>query len=280
MALTPGVGEDPPKKYEAFTNRDYHQLHLAIEKLANTQLGIHAEPFNADQLAGLFCPPEHLVALRHVYKIESRDNASGIIYVDLMSVLPMDEPIFDERDAQCIPKKATLSIYFHRDSMQNGFITPKTVFGTGTAPLTTFTGMILEDREAFCNVASAMLRTAGEWAVVKWVLAKLQYSMRTPQQMRYVWPAIYQLAQLANLKMAADLAKSSLRSGINAVPDRECGGFIRPTYDIVANSALVGTKTEFINRYITGQLRLWNCEFEIMVPGGDAGTQWITINGI
>lgn len=268
--------DNKPSPPEAFSGRDVHKIRQAIERLAKTQLGAISDPFTGDELAGLFVPSNLLKSLREVYRIESRENAYGSITIDLPSVLrePFEAPFAEP--AACIVKSAKLNVNFHRDGTPDGFMTPSPIFGAVNKPVLDLLGNPdSELRGRFEQQMLLMVRVMGEWACVKWVFEKLQNSVRTPQQMRYVWPAIYPLAVEAKLKDAHLLAHSSSRSGLNASPAPECREYLKPTYEIVANSVLLGHKTEFYNRYSTGQLRV-NCVFELLNKDGT----WFSINDI
>jgi len=248
-------------------------MQRTVERMAHTQLGIAMEPFTMDELARLFVPKEYLSSLQLTYRLHNDYEAHGEIYVSMKHMLTGTLEVFEERDALCVPLNATLFIKFNRkEDGDGGFVTPDPVFGTQQHPMQRLLGPCLrpstpEDQqlaERFVDMCALSLRVAGEWAMVNWVMTRLQNSLRTPQQMRYVWPAVHTIAKAAGLSVADELAQPSARAGTNAVPARMTLPFLKPTYDVVARSVLLGDKAAtYANRYRAGQLRIMTSQFEI-----------------
>lgn len=251
---------DATKKPEprAFSGNDYFKLQGAIEKLAETQLGVLMDPLTADDLTLLFVPDEYRRPLKTVYKIESMDKAKGEIFLDLASVENFADTTRqlypDDKNARTNITKAILRIYFNRDFMPEGFITPTPVFGTRERPITKLQLAPETLVRRFNAEVEQLLYTACEWAMVKWTLQKLQNSVRSPPQVRYIWPAIQTLAKVAGLEM--DLTAPSLRAGMNARPDPACANYLRGTNDTVANSVLLGVDETYRERFRRGDIRI------------------------
>jgi hypothetical protein len=254
----------PPPK--AFSGNDFYRMEQAVEKLMITQLGSMQEHFTAADLRLLFVPHEHRRALDHVYRIEEPSHARGEIWLDLTAVLPIDctydKALFDDPQAPAAVKKAVIRLYFQRDFEPEGFVTPTPVFGTRQKPIRSLQGEpppLLRDR--FLENAMLLLRLTAEWSMVRWSMGELQNSLRTPQQMRYVWPATYNIAQTAGLKM--DLSTPSSRAGFNAVPSQDVRGYLRETNDVVARSVLMGVNDEYIERYTRKDIIVSNVSIEL-----------------
>jgi hypothetical protein len=254
----------PPPK--AFGYREYNSMERAVEKMMLTQLGAMQEHFTAADLRLLFVPHEHRKALDHVYRIEEPSRARGEIWLDLMALLPVDctydSALFDDPQAPAAVKKAVIRLYFQRDFEPEGFITPRPVFGTRETPIRSLQGsppLLLQNR--FLDNAVLLLKLTAEWTVVRWSMHELQNSLRTPQQVRYVWPATYNIAQSAGLKM--DLSTPSSRAGFNAVPSQDVRGYLRETNDVVARSVLMGINDEYIERYNRKDIIVSNVTIEL-----------------
>src|SRR5262245_3798739 len=257
--VTPGVpmADEPKAPPRAFSGNDLYRLLGAIEALAETQLGVLMDPFTGDELKELFVPRQYREALCTVYDLQDTANACGEIWLDLASVrnkVDTTRAIYDDRNATIGIQKAALRIYFHRDFMPNGFVTPKPLFGMREQPRQQLqlAGEVLEGR--FCRQAEQLLYTAIEWAMVKWTMQKLQTSIRTPPQVRYIWPAIQTLAKVAKLEM--DLTAPSARAGMNARPDPAVAPYLRGTNDTVANSVLLGVDETYRDRFKRGDIRV------------------------
>ena len=258
--------QNKPKEPRAFNGSDIRKLRQAVVDLRDTQLGALMQPFTSPELQELFCPKDYRASLQLVYKLESRIEARGEIYLDLRQLIRETGNknwLFDEdRQAFSNVNRAVMKLYFHRDIMPDGFVTPTPVFGELGTPVTIYKGSVNEVmRKVFADRAQAMLRCTGEWLFVLWVLQKLQNSVRTPPQVRYVWPAIQTLSKVAGLEM--DLTQASVRAGLNAVPDPECAPFLRATNDIVANSVLLGTNNELMLRYRRNEMFIADVGFSL-----------------
>lgn len=264
MSMTSENKQKAPPR--AFNSNDLRKLRQAATDLRDTQLGALMEPFTADELIRLFCPKAYRDALRLVYKIESRIQAYGNIYLDLTKLMPSldnNDWLFpDDAFAYSKPTKAVLKFYLHRDNMPDGFITPEPVFGDVLKPVQTYKGdPDMDLRGDFAMRAERLLRCAGEWMFVMWVLQKLQESVRTPPQVRYVWPAIQTLAKVGELDM--DLTQTSVRAGLNATPDPEIAPYMRATNDVIANAVLLGVKNELMTRYRRNEMVIVDSAFSL-----------------
>lgn len=265
------------KSPQAFTWVDVRSIETAIKGTAWHHLGLFAEPFTMPQLADLFCPHQYLSALRTVYDIEEPGRACGEIVIDCAGL--MTDNIFEaDGDPYCKCASAVLRICFDRASNPGGFVTPTPIFGSRTKPLgTAFLGLLRSDAyEIFVEEVRQLIRLMGRWSMVLWTFNQLQTSVRSPHQMRYVWPAIYTLATQAKLPMAPSLANASARAGMNANPDARCKPFLRPTYEVVANSVLLEPDKAMIKRWNEGQVSLISCNFTIFpTQGSSIGVQGI-----
>lgn len=252
-------------KPQVFNGNEYYKIISAIEKIAQTQFGALQEPLTGDDLKLLFVPYEYRKGLSLVYEIEDTSRARGEIWIDLMALLPLhktyDGSIFMEPEARASIKKAVMRIYFHRDFLHNGFVTPTPLFGTRRSPIRELQEAPPRLREHFLENAGLLAQIASEWTMVRWVVHHLQNSLRTPQQMRYVWPATYNLAQTAELKM--DLSTPSARAGMNAVAPQVVRPYLRETNDVVARSVLLGVNDEYITRYNRKDIMITDIEIEL-----------------
>ena len=247
-----GGDDDNKSPPQAFTLRDLKKLRAKIADLRATQLGSLNEPFTVDDLKLLFVPYEHREALCHVYNIEEENKAHGEIYFDLPRMCVEDIKVFDFNEATSSISTGVMRIYFHRHNAPEGFITPTTIFGTRQRPI----GDLLLPPPLlvrhFKDHTVQYLQTAFQWQLVDWVLIKLQNSLRTPQQVRYVWPAIHTLSRMAELDL--DLTMPSQRAGMGARPDPMALPYLRSTNDVVSNSVLLGVRPDLINVHNSSQL--------------------------
>ena len=266
----------PPR---ALTWSDYNRVTNTIQETAHQQLGLFAEPFDMKELADLFCPPSMLASLRQVYDIEDPYQARGQIHVDCASMVA-GEQIFDDDDltARCECTRAVLRIRFDREKNPGGFVTPTPVFGDFHKPVDcNFKGPCATDaHQKFTEEVQHLIKIMGRWSMVNWTLQQLQGSLRSPSQMRYVWPAIYTLASKGELTLAREIVTASARAGMNANPSSECKPFLRPTNDVVVHSVLMEQDEDMIRRWSQGQLNLLSCTFNIYPMQGSP----ITINGL
>jgi hypothetical protein len=253
----------------AFTGRDYNKMRHAIDRLGYTMMGIHSDQaYTNDDLALMFVPPYMLDALRLVYQIETDSNASGKLYLDLTKVMPMETTNLLDDEVECYCTSAVLQFEFDREKTPGGFITPRPVFGSVYEPMALFKGAqghyVGEIRSRLLDQMAELLRVSAHWSAVYWMFDQLQDSMRTPQQMRYVWPATYALATTAKLDMAASLSSASTRAAGNAVIPVHVSDFLKPTYEIVSNAALMqGPNEEHIKRWREGPMTLHNLKFKM-----------------
>jgi hypothetical protein len=249
---------------KVFTAGEYFKFTNALEKMAQTQMGALQEHYDGDELAQLFVPEVLRKTLTTVYDIEETSRARGEVWLNLINKGASLSALFDEPNAKVVWKRATMRVYFYRDTTPNGFITPTPLFGTRQAPIGELAGKPPEWlRQRFLENAELLLRVASQWTMVKWVVHHLQHSLRTPQQMRYVWPSTYTIAQSAGLDM--DLSVPSSRAGFNAVPAQIVRPYLRETNDVVARSVLMGINEEYIARYNQKHLMITNVEMEL--PG-------------
>jgi len=232
------------QKLPCFNGNEWAQFQNAMEKMYLTQHGALQETLTGEELVRLFVPPEFRKGLMLVYEIEETSRARGEIWIDVTRMIKTR--IFDDAAARAEITKATVRVYFHRDFVKDGFVTPTPLFGTRQSPITL--GPATNDVEGkFADNVELLVQITAEWTMVRWAAAQLQNSLRTPQQMRYVWPATYNIAQAAGLKM--DLSTPSSRAGINAIPAPVVRPFLRETNDVVARSTLMGVNNEYITRY-------------------------------
>jgi len=250
---------DKPKPAPtAFNGSEYVLFQRALEKMYLTQHGALQESFKGDELVRLFVPPEYRKGLMLVYEIEETSRARGEIWIDATSWV--DGPVFDDPLAKARITQCTVRVYFHRDFVPDGFVTPTPLFGTRSRPIKlTFPTNDVEGK--FTDNVGLLARITAEWTMVRWAAAQLQQSLRTPQQMRYVWPATYNIAQSAGLKM--DLSTPSSRAGINAIPSPVVRPFLRETNDVVARSTLMGINDEYIARYNRHDMKIADLTLEI-----------------
>jgi hypothetical protein len=189
----------------------------------------------------------------------------GTVYVDLMRILPHQTCVFGNASmATCIPSKLILRAHWTYDTLPDGFITTEPTCGEHNDPCHHLNGRPPDElRDKFVGMAEQMVRVGGEWATVKWVLQTLQNKLHTPQQMRYVWPAIYTLATAAKLDIAESLSQASSRAGTNAAVPKEVLPYIKPSYEVVSRSVLLGADGDQAKRYRDGQIRLVSLDYEL-----------------
>jgi len=266
------IGSSDGKKIAAFTGDSYYKINNAITDLAYVNLGVLADPWSADELAELFCPPDLLKSVRQIYSVEEPHSAVGEIYIDLMKIIPVQQEVFpDTLQARVTPEKLVMRLHFDRETMPDGFITPKPVFGGYNAPVWQFKGPAPSElKERFIYQMQEMINAAGRWSMVRWVMNHLQNTVRTPQQARYIWPAIYTLASTGKIRDYQNLAEPSSRAALNAVVDPIVAPYLKPTYEVVANSVLLGVQDAHSSRYRNGQICFSQINFKAHPPNHES----------
>jgi hypothetical protein len=262
---------DDQREIAAFSGNDIYKLYNAITELAYVNLGVLADPWSSVELAELFCPPDLLRSATQIYSVEEKSQACGEIYIDLMKLMPNIPSMYAEYpNAVVVPSKLIMRLHFDRDTMPDGFITPKTVFGSYNDGIYQFNGSAPSElKERFIHQMHEMINAAGRWSTVRWVMGFLQGTVRTPPQVRYIWPAVYTLGTIGKIKDYQSLAEPSSRAALNAVVDPIVAPYLKPTYETVANSVLLGVKTEHSSKYRNGQICFSQTSFKAYPPGNE-----------
>jgi len=261
-----------PKPPQVFNGSELSMFLGAMEKLYMTQHGALQEDLTGDELVRLFVPGEYRKGLMLVYEIEETSRARGEIWIDATHWV--DKTFFTDEGAKARITNCIVRVYFHRDAVKDGFVTPTPLFGTRYTPVRF--GELTNDVEGkFVDNVNLLTQITAQWCMVRWAVDRLQNSLRTPQQMRYVWPATYNIAQAAGLKM--DLSTPSARAGINAIPSPVVRPFLRETNDVVARSSLLGINDEYLARYNRKTLLITNLAIDIE---GQAEPLTFTVSGV
>jgi hypothetical protein len=239
-------------KPNAFNNIQANKIEVAMAKLYYTQFGALKDRFTTDDLKLLFVPPEYRAALSQVYQIESDYKATGTIMFDLVQEIGPIRLELVERSASAIIDKCHVKLWFNRASAPNGFITPERIFGRAGKPDAVLQLAPETLKQRFLENLTLLAKVCAEWALVKWTFMSLNKSLRSPEQMRYVWPATYPLTMAAEMDM--DLSEPSARAGMNAVPASDIRAYLRDTNDIVARSALLGIDKGYMETYASNDL--------------------------
>ena len=251
------MSDDKPKAKKLarpFTYPEESKINQAIAKLFGTQYGALKETFTVDDLRLLFVRYDYRAPLKLVYEMETSFNAQGNIFFDVAAFAgPISCDTIEGKETMIV-EKAVFHLHFERVSAPNGFITPEKHFGTRTKPLDMLQIAPENLRLRFLENLILLAKICADFTLVKWVFDSLQKSLRTPQQMRYVWPAIYPLSTAAELQI--DLSTPSSRAGVNAVPHSDVRAYLRDSNDAIARSSLMGINKAYLEASEKRDLRI------------------------
>ena len=214
-----------PKPPQAFAGSNQAQVANAIKLMAREQRHMAVRHLSVEDLRQLFIPAQHRDALRHAFDVAApRYNDQ-----DLQIEVPMTDPMHHLVDKD----RLTATFTWDHATSPDGFFVPR----DGKGILQQDISSELHDKWNYA--AENLARVSYEFGLVNMVYERLNKNgyCNTPQQMRYVWPAIRHIADKAGLKL--DLAEASARAGDRALMPREVREFLVPTVNIVNRTLLI-----------------------------------------
>jgi len=218
-----GNGPDPV----AFSGYNLNKIIGAINQLANEQRHMAMRHLSIEDLRQLFVP----AACRHSVKEAFQYNRPHI----QDQVLVLHVASNDERIVLSAPLK--LNLRWDHDLNPEGFFAPRD--GICIVQPDAPTEMI----ERLLQFQQDILRITWEWGLVRYVFGELNCNgfCNTPQQMRFVWPAIRHLVDKANmLDLGKNLIEASPRAGDRARVPGNVQPYLVQTVNIVARTLVVG----------------------------------------
>jgi len=213
-------------------NAAHNQLDTQIWKLAMRQYKHIKLPFTFEDLMQLFIAPEWRKRLFEVYQYAA---PSGVTYDYHAGVI----------DQRVGPGQRLLPVtvrFSWRASADGGFLPPRSEGNSMHPTLTVQDDCPGELREKFEHMMHELCGVAHDFGEVKWVLGKLNAKEVCPTAacIRYYWPPVVPLLELAGLRDLADeVREPSARSGWYSKIPSDVHERLKDTSDFVARALLV-----------------------------------------
>lgn len=223
-----GRPKDPPPP-RAFMGSAEVNVQAAIKRAAAEQRWMVTREILLDEVRQLYIKPADREPLKHAYN-EVEFNA--IDQALQVSVAVPDEfrPVEDQ-------KPAVVYEWDYESSKPDGFFVPK----YGTRPVQYQSDAPPELVEKYTNINERLQRIGYEFGLVRHVFNELNVNgfCNTPQQMRFVWPAIRHLVDRFDKKLGNSLVDASARAGDKARVPSHIVEYMVPTVNIMARSLLL-----------------------------------------
>jgi hypothetical protein len=234
----------PPR---AFMGSAEVQCQAAIRKMAIEQRFLATRDITVEDLRQLFVPAEYRHSLKEAFSVGSQ------IHTDEELVIPvrlMGDHYPEGYPLPQVPGSGPLKITFtwDRNDCPDGFFVMKNMGKDAEVMIQPDAPQELVDKWLY--VSDNLMRISYEFGMVREVFNKLNVNgfCNTPQQMRFLWPAIRHIVDKAGIKeLAAQLVETSARAGDRARIPTELTEFMVPTVNIV-NRTLLIDKVELIDR--------------------------------
>lgn len=222
-------GTPPPPR--AFMSNKEHQALWAISKMAEEQRWLISTEIKVPELCQLYVNPEHRDPLT---------TAFGLMkYTSVDQQMTIALPYPDEYDVIAMPANNTSAgsvvIEWDHTKAPDGFFSPPYQI---TGPQNDAPTELIEK---YNGIWQRLARVTYEWGMVKHVFNTLNSNgfCNTPQQMRFVWPAIRHIVDRFDKSLGDTLVDASSRAGDKARIPSEITELMVPTVNIVARSLLL-----------------------------------------
>lgn len=220
-------GQKEPTK--AFPSSQTQPIWTGVHRACRRISTMYYEQFTCSELLELFIEPGDRAAVRRAYELNGGNSAHT-------QNLFVTSPWARQRGGE-----ARIRFQWDFRDVMDGFFVPLKQGGRieTAAMMRDDAPQDLKDR--FTNMADNLVRTSYEWGMVMYVFNSLNRNgyCNTPQQMRYVWPAISTLLSYGgNKDLAKQLSQPSARAGDKARVPYEVRDLIKPSADVVTRSLL------------------------------------------
>ena len=219
------VAKDPTPP-RAFMGHNEHQLRLAIKLLAREQRHMACRHLTVEDFRQLFIPEYLRHSLKEAFVAAAPDHLDNYIDVRVASPYAYADP----------NQHLVATLVWDNKEAPDGFFALR----GRTHELQPDVTSELSDKWTY--VEHELSRISYEWGLVNTVFGSLNVNgwCNTPQQMRFVWPAIRHLCAKAGLKeLASQLVESSARAGDRARVPPAIHEFLVPTVNIVNRTLLM-----------------------------------------
>ena len=255
---------DAPPPPRAFMGSNESQVQKAIRLLAREQHHMATRHITVEDLRQLFIP-EHL---RHSLKEAFQHGAISHLDQSLeVTMLPWEDHVLVEGQQL----RATF-IWDHNDC-------PDGFFPLRERKHELQPDVTPELREKWEYVQQLVGQISYEWGMVYYVFTELNTNgyCNTPQQMRFVWPAIRHLCAKAGLKeLAAQLSESSARAGDRARVPALITDFMVPSVNVVNRTLLMDDVN--LNEKREFRLQVNNPQYVVSTRHSTSG--YVNFNGM
>jgi hypothetical protein len=177
----------------------------------------------------LFIPQHLRHSLKEAFGVAAQNTLDQVIETRVASPYTYADPALN--------KHLTATIRFDRNECPEGFFALRDWKHELQPDVTP------ELMEKWDHACQQLSQISYEWGMVNHVFTSLNVNgwCNTPQQMRFVWPAIRHLCAKAGMKdLAGQLTESSARAGDRARVPLAIHEFLVPTVNIVNRTLLMG----------------------------------------
>ena len=215
-----------PQPPRAFMGSNEASIYAALRTMSAEQRHMAVRNITVEDLRQLFIPAHLRHSLKEAFSVASPRFADQEMEVEVTPSDPMHH----------LADKATLRATFKWDhnTAPEGFFVPR-------ENRCVLQQDISDDlREKWAYVTDSLARISWEFGLVTETFRQLNTNgfCNTPQQMRYVWPAIRHIADKAKLE-GLRLEEASARAGDRARVPAQIKDFLVPTVNIINRTLLI-----------------------------------------
>ena len=253
-----------PDLPRAFMGYSETKIQGAIRTLAKEQRHMACRHITVEDLRQLFVPAPYRHSLKEAFGVAAIQHLDNHLEVNMV-------PWEDHKLG--FDQKLTAVFTWDHDECPGGF------FPLRDRKHELQPDVSNEVREKWEYVQQLLGQINYEWGMVYHVFTTLNTNgyCNTPQQMRYVWPAIRHLVAKAGMgELAGQLVESSARAGDRARVPTQIADFMVPTVNIVNRTLLM----EPVNLSEKREFRLQVNNPQYVVPTKHAAEGHVTFNGM
>jgi hypothetical protein len=252
----------PPPR--AFMGSSEQQIRTAIKRLAAEQRWMAVRDISVEDLRQLFIPAWQRHSLKEAFGLASPNHKDQALEVDIPTTDPMHHLVDKQR--------LIATFKWDYNYCPEGFYVPRDF----RLPILIQPDAPIETIEKWAYVIDNLGRISWEFGLVNEMFTRLNVNgyCNTPQQMRFVWPAIRHIVDKAG--MGLDLVEASARAGDRARVPGEMKEFLVPTVNIVNRTLLMDKIDMSVDREC--RLVVNAPGYVIETPASPTGT--VVFNGI
>jgi len=229
-----GGGEKaPPVAFPGSRRNDQvWAIRRVITQLEMKQIKLSLQPFDAEELKLLFVEPCWRQTLTDAYSLVEPAGTTQELHVNI------DRPLYTSDPNVTPHAPIRLTFTWHHHDCGNCFYVPHKAGASSSTAVRPRDDAPRELLEKFDQVCTDLIDVHWRFSQVAKVFTLLNNTnvCRTPAQMRYVWPCIYTLANLAKLEVAESIASPSALAGKNVVVPSDVLQMLQPTNDTIARA--------------------------------------------